>query len=103
MEICYHTIDENEVIGIGPLMVNMSSDINVRMMLNRKQLSFELHLRGHTTDVKSDWLDLGRDPVENCSEAEKESRKLYEKFRTMHKTATDTIRELIASRQRFEA
>jgi hypothetical protein len=55
MSICGHIIKLNEIVGIGPLMVQRSADQTTFMIYGSRKIWFILHLRSQSVKIESDW------------------------------------------------
>lgn len=62
MDIFYHLIPEKYIIGIGPLMLENTTDQEVLAYRGSKRYRFDLHLVAHTTTIKSDWFHTKEEP-----------------------------------------
>jgi hypothetical protein len=94
MTICNHLIKASEVIGIGPLMTQVSSDQTMRMLYKEKKLWFELHFKNHTTKIESDWISF----AEHLTEEQKKSNKQYfDEFRISYQNAVAEIIKIIGN------
>lgn len=56
MKIFNHLLPANAVLGIGPLMWELSPDRPSVMVYGSGRYYFELHLVAHTTKIYSDWF-----------------------------------------------
>src|SRR4051812_25162823 len=91
MNICNHIIREDQIAGIGPLMMQQSSDHTIRMLYNSRQLWFYLHLKNHSVKIESDWIDLG----DGSLEENKKQRGLYNDFTKQYKEAEEKILSIV--------
>lgn len=78
MNICGHLTADDQIVGIGPLMMDTPTD-PIGYMYNKKKLSFKIYLKGFAAAIESDILKLGTgsDPDEN----EKKAREMYKDFK----------------------
>ena len=95
MEICGHIILRKEVIGIGPLMIQQSTDQATRMLYNSKKLFFFLHLRNQSVKIESNWFDVGNS--EPANQTESRAREDYKKFCAEYDEARKLVIELLES------
>lgn len=93
MEICEHIIQKDQIVGIGPLMVQLSPDEAIQQFYNSRKLYFILHLKNQSTKIESDWFELGRG--ESISEEQKAAREAFTKWKSMYNDAKKGIIELI--------
>lgn len=92
MKICGHIFNQSEVVGIGPLMVEYTKDLTMRQLYSTRRLCFELHLKNHTTLIKSDFVDIS-----GISDEQKTKNVKYlEDFKKDYETAKDAIVSMIA-------
>lgn len=77
MNICGHIIEEDQVVGIGPLMSSGSAD---PQLYNSKKLSFKIYLKEFATEIESDLFDLGESEFLS-DENEKIAREKYKDFK----------------------
>jgi len=61
MNIFNHILPDDAILGIGPLMVEHSTDFASAQMYGTRRLYFDLHLSAHTTKVHSDWFSVKSD------------------------------------------
>lgn len=95
MEICGHLIKESEIVGAGPLMVELYPEINMQQMFNRRRQFFLLHLQKQSVKIESEWLDLGYGPEEKITDREKKARQDYITWKETYNEAKARIENLI--------
>lgn len=50
------TIDESEIIGVGPFMVKVPADVTVRQLYNERAFYFEVYTKRYHFVITTDWL-----------------------------------------------
>jgi hypothetical protein len=93
MEICTHLIKTEEIIGIGPLMVESHPDMASRTLWNAKRFAFQVHCRQRSIEITSDYYHVGTGNNPNAEEAE--ARKKYYGFKSQYEEARKKIEELL--------
>jgi len=93
MNICGHLIADDQVIGIGPLLIKKSDDPTVRSFFNEQQLSFSVYLKHLAINIESDFLPIGNG--EPFSEKISEARQAFKKFEEDYSHIKDVISEKI--------
>jgi hypothetical protein len=63
MNIFDHIIPDSAILGIGPLMLQYTTDPAQEALYASRRYFFDLHLSAHTTRVESDWFRV-RESVE---------------------------------------
>lgn len=76
MEIFGHIVKSDEVIGIGPLFMQQSSDPAMRSLYNSFRYEFELHARTRSIKIVSDYFH----PAGQDAEKEKANKWKEEYF-----------------------
>ena len=64
-----HSLLISEIIGVGPLMTQSSSDSTTAQLYNPKRLYFMVYTKSNTIRIESDWINF------YGPESEKETRK----------------------------
>ena len=95
MLICNHIIKDEEIIGIGPLMMQFPAEDIQYQIYGRRKLYFVLHLKNHTTQIESDWFDIGTGSFDDLAEHEKKQRQLYMDFKTDYEASKGIIEKLV--------
>lgn len=80
MNILDHLIKDTEITGIGPLMLESANDQAALMLYKTCRYLFELHLKNHTTIIKSEWFDR----TGHADEVLSKMRKTMEDFRAQY-------------------
>lgn len=63
MEICNHVINEREIVGIGPLMIEQKQTA-LTEIFNTKRLYFYIHCKNQSIRIETDAMDFaGIDPA----------------------------------------
>jgi hypothetical protein len=86
-----HIIDNKEVIGIGPLMREISSDSTMWHMYKRQTLYYLVYARTRDIKVQSASLDMGH-PDKTCSD---DARALYDEFKAEYLATFKRVAEKI--------
>lgn len=59
MKVDGHYIRDAEIIGIGPLLMEQSSDNVMRSLYNATRLTFLVHCRQQSIRIESEWFKIG--------------------------------------------
>ena len=89
MDICGHIITDEEIIGIGPLMMESPTDPIQMNIYNRRKLTFELHLKNHSTKIESEWYDLYNGA--SITQQILDIRKRYSEFKEQYEKVREKI------------
>ena len=92
INVCGHIVEENEIIGIGPLKVNTPTDPQARAY-NARGLNFDLHCRFHTFEIRSALFLIQDGKSEAAAEVLK-----FENYREEYERAKLLIIEFLKKR-----
>src|SRR5580765_524048 len=96
MEVCKHTVDKNEIVGIGPLMLKTSGN-QIAQLLNTRQLNFLLHLKQHSILIESEWFEL-----DEMADRDGKNLARFKAFQKEYNQVSATIKEMIDERENGE-
>ena len=93
MLICGTHIDSKEIIGIGELLSQRSTDPD----RNMRQLSFMIYLKNYSAKIESPWLDLGQVGSKNAQDLQAQT--FYHEFVKQHRLSVISIENKIKDRR----
>lgn len=92
MNICGHIIEDDQVIGIGPLMVKETDSSVQASLYNSRQLLFKVYLKSFEVEIESEFFKVGHGASSN--ERETAARARYEDFEPQY----NKIKEIITKK-----
>lgn len=64
MNIFEHLIPDSAILGVGPLMLEFTSNQTEYQLYGKRRYNFDLHLSAHTAKINSDWFLVNDNPDE---------------------------------------
>lgn len=95
MNICNHIIDDNEIIGIGPLMTAWPTS-GIDQLYGRKKHYFLLHTAQQSIKIESDFLETANLPDDSL----KKNKKILDDFIIGYDKAKEQIASWIGTAAR---
>lgn len=80
MNINGHLIKDSEIVGIGPLMVQQSTDLTIETLYRARRYYFDLHLRAHSVRIETDFLYFDGITAEQLNQSEKKRKEFNESY-----------------------
>lgn len=94
MEIFDHIIQDNEIIGIGPLMFQRSANHTSVQLFNEHRMFFQVHCKQQSIEISSDYFRPGTGNT-NSKEEEK-----ITKWKARYKEVCAQILDMITARKK---
>jgi len=94
MEFQEWSIDDNEIIGIGPVMIREYPDPDTRLCYDPRQVYFKLILRYQVIEINSDWINTKGIEVDKYLKGQS----YLNEFKADHKKIKSVVHSILMSR-----